>query len=208
MPQQPMPQQGWAPQQPVQQMPPQGGYPGGPPLQGGFGPPPMPPPQKSSASTLKVLKLVGTVVLGIVLLVVGLIVRSMDGGGIAEGECVNVTNASTVRPQWESAPCGSQESDYKVAEQHDGRANCGEEYASVEKRGDYALCMVPDLKVGDCTDDPITGIAVKISCSAPDASLEVTTVVNDSRGDPACTDEADQYQAWNKPPLTICWKSV
>ncbi|MGW1677623.1 LppU/SCO3897 family protein [Saccharopolyspora sp. NPDC002376] len=212
MPQQPMPPQGWAPQQPMQQpMPPQGGYPGGPPPQlpqGGFGPPPMPPPQKSSASTMKVLKIVGTVVLGIVVIGGGALLKNIDGGGIPVGDCVDITNASTTRLKWDTATCGTPESDYKVAEQHDGRATCADEYASVEKRGDYVLCMVPDVKVGDCTDDPISSIAVKLECSDPKAELEVTTVVNDSTGDPACTDDADHYQSWNEPALTVCWKSI
>ncbi|KAA5829487.1 hypothetical protein ABT337_31020 [Saccharopolyspora hirsuta] len=214
----PPPQQQWGQQQPVPAGPPQG-YPAGPPPQqmppqGGFpgGPPPQMPPQggapQQGGAAKKVLGMVGTLVLGIVGVVVVALLRSVDGGGIAVGECVDVTNPSTTRPEWDKAACGSAESDFKVAKQLDGSGSCGDDYDSLEKRGDYVMCMVPDVKTGDCLTAPMLDISTKVPCSDPDAAQQVTAVANNTSGDAACTEDSEKYLTWNEPPLTMCWKST
>ncbi|MER7016040.1 hypothetical protein ABT324_31810 [Saccharopolyspora sp. NPDC000359] len=203
-PQQGYPQQAYPQQPPMQQPVPQQGWQGGPPP----GYPAGPPPQQQGGGGKKALGWVGTVVLAIVVVGGGALIRSFDGGGIAVGECVDVTNPSTTRPEWDKVACGSTESDYKVAKQLDGHATCSSDYDSLEKRGDYVMCLVPDVEVGDCLTAPMLDLSTKVSCSDPDAAQEVTTVANNTSGDAACTDDSEKYLTWNEPPLTMCWKSA
>ncbi|MER7083859.1 LppU/SCO3897 family protein [Saccharopolyspora kobensis] len=212
-PQQPVPPQGYPQQPPVpapgypqqQQIPPQG-YPGGPPPQGYPG---GPAPQKSGVGK-KILGVVGTLGLGIVGVVVLALLRSVDGGGIAVGECVDITSPSMARADWETAACGTSKSDFKVAKQLDGRASCGDDYDSAERPGDYVLCLVPDVAVGDCRTDSPTELQVKVPCTDPDAKHRITAVADNASGPPECAEgDPDQYyMVWNEPALTICWKSA
>ncbi|MFB9569489.1 LppU/SCO3897 family protein [Saccharopolyspora hordei] len=212
-PQQQQPQWGPPPQVPPQgapagapPMPPQGGYPGGQPQGFPGGPPPQAP--KGNGVVQKVLGLVGTVVVGIIVVVVVALLRTVDGGGIAVGECIDLTNPSTTAPEWETAPCGSPQSDFKVAKQLDGMKSCGSDYDSLTKSGDYTMCMVPDVSVGDCLTAPALDISTKVPCSDPDAAQQVTTAVNNSSGEAACREDSEQYLTWDEPPLTVCVKSV
>ncbi len=69
---------------------------------------------------------------------------------------------------------------------------CPDEYSSVSdggtRRSDgFTLCMVPDVKVGDCMTGNIVGIDQKVPCTDPQASREITVFQPGTAGDAACT---------------------
>ncbi|GAA2819667.1 LppU/SCO3897 family protein [Saccharopolyspora taberi] len=225
VPGQPMPgQQQWGapqgqPQQPGYpppgQVPPGQVPPGGQvPPQGQFGPPPPAPQKKSSAGKI-ISGIAGVFVLGLVLLFIRLGAGAVGSSAPEAGECLNITDASMSSPDWESEPCGSAKSDFVVAKSLSGSESCGDEYSSVSqtrRRGSgYTLCLVPDVKVGDCMKTPLAvGIEEKVACGEPGATEEVTGVASSPAGESECTGDYDVYATFTEPApgRTICMKQL
>ncbi|CAL99896.1 hypothetical protein A8924_0950 [Saccharopolyspora erythraea NRRL 2338] len=205
-------------QAPHAQMPPGQVPPGQVPPQGqGFGPPPVPPqPSKGGGGALAAKIISGVVALAVVGLIL-LGINMVSGSGAPEaGECLNLTNNSTVNPDWEVAPCGSADSDFVIAKQLGGSESCGEDFSEVSKSGrrtsGYTLCLVPDVKAGDCMNIPqYMGLEEKVACGDADANMEILSVENSTAGESACDyDQEFQYIVYNEPApgRTICMKQV
>gem|GEM_PF-5635073 len=138
--------------------------------------------------------------------VVGFRLLAVGGAEVEAGECIHLTDARTGSVEYETVACGSEESDYRVARVVNGSTDCGADYDVVGRSGAYQLCLINDVKTGDClsTGGP-DEFLVKVACDAPRADLEVTAVADTASTDGhECSMHGENYWVYHEEELTIC----
>ncbi|GAB2746489.1 LppU/SCO3897 family protein [Amycolatopsis magusensis] len=200
------------PSQPQAQPGPYGPPPGQP--DGGFGAPPPPAPKKNKA--LGLLLKIGVPVL--VVLVAGVIgiLNFVDSPATSNvGDCLNVTQFnSTTEPT--KADCASPEANLRIGAKLDGSSGACpaggtyDEY-TVSGRGSYKLCLVLNVKQGECVANFSAGETgyKRVPCTDPSAEVEFLKVAEGVVDEALCEGtEAEKVLTYPQPATTLCFRQV
>ena len=129
------------------------------------------------------------------------------------GDCIEVVSGGHLAAKVEKADCGAEEAIYKVGVYlDDTKAECPEgDYATFKQSGgkvqNYRLCLVLNAAEGDCLDVPMIGGGqeVKAACTAENANVKVTKVIDGKADKSGCPAEAaDNARVYSEPKQTFC----
>ncbi|GAB3716216.1 hypothetical protein GCM10027598_25770 [Amycolatopsis oliviviridis] len=138
----------------------------------------------------------------------------VTGTGSAQaGDCLSVTEFSKAADDPKKIDCGAPEANVKIGARVGGSESCPEgDYDTISMTGrmSYKLCMVINVKQGDCLKgfNSETAGYQKVSCTDPAKDAEVVKVA--SAADKASCEgtEATKVAVYSTPPTTLCFKTA
>jgi hypothetical protein len=126
-----------------------------------------------------------------------------------KGDCIKVNSASATDADVEKIDCGDKVAVFKVAKRlGNDTDNCPEgPYQKYEQSGrgsDFALCLMPNAKEGECFSDfDSADKFARSDCGAANTEIRVTKVLDGTNDEKACTGD-DVPLAYPEPPTTFC----
>jgi hypothetical protein len=180
----------------------------------GYGPPPMPLPQKKRRLWLKIgLPILVVILLGIgAIFFVGLKAVNDSALGGTVGDCLNLKDVGeTVSTLPAKADCASLSANFKIALKLDGSQQCPGNNVYGEfstERPSERLCLELNAKAGDCLflsadEKNLT----KVLCTDPTANASVTKVAAGIADATQC-DNPEASAVYPQPPNTFCFGPV
>lgn len=139
-----------------------------------------------------------------------------DEGGstsvdVPVGACVNLSG-TIMNAEVVEAPCGSMESNYRVASKVEQNENCPGDadqvyYETLNGVEMGALCLDTDWVVGGCMSVPMMQPATRVDCADPAAtSVErVTAILENTSSAQECATSGYEYTERN---FVVCTESV
>jgi hypothetical protein len=198
--------------QPGQYGPPPGQYPP-PPGQPGFPPAPPVPPKKSKALWIRLAIVAVIVVVGGTLAIISFAKSPASSNA---GDCLTITEFTTGGDDPVKADCGDPKANVKIAAKLDGASDAcpggtqaGYDTYSVSGRSSYKLCLMMNVKEGDCLTDftSKTKGYMKVACTDPAKDGELVKVVPGQADKSLCEGtEANYAVAYPEPATTMCIK--
>ena len=165
------------------------------------------PRQIPNRGKLMVIAAAGLVVVGVVVFaVLSLTGGSTPSGGAAVGDCVKITSVKDANADVAGISCGDKAAMFRVGKQlTNSDESCPtEDYQKGGVGGDYKLCLVPNLREGEC----LTGLDAgpdklsRTDCGSK-ADLKVTKVVTGKVDETACG-QTDFPMIYPEPATTFC----
>ncbi|WP_228688243.1 LppU/SCO3897 family protein [Amycolatopsis keratiniphila] len=134
-------------------------------------------------------------------------------GSAQAGDCLSVTEFSRAADDPKQIDCGAPEANVKVAARVGGGESCpegGYDSVSMSGRISYKLCLMPNVKQGDCLKGYISQTAgyQKVSCTDPAKDAELVKIANVSDEGTCEGTEAKRVATYSTPPTTYCIKTA
>ncbi|MBF6215459.1 hypothetical protein IU433_30325 [Nocardia puris] len=124
------------------------------------------------------------------------------------GDCINVIESSMINSETEPVDCAADTAVYRVAQVHDQKTECHEDYTSYEETlngGTTAfLCLAPNFKQDLCYNESMMTGYKYVACSAPEASFRVVQRIDGQADETLCGEEADQVLLLTEEKTTFC----
>ncbi|RLK59715.1 LppU/SCO3897 family protein [Actinokineospora cianjurensis] len=137
-----------------------------------------------------------------------------DAATASVGDCIKVNDDSSDNADVEKIDCADQAAVFKVGKKLDsGSATCptDSDYLEYEEKssrggsGGFSLCLVFNVKKGEClTDLESPAKTKKVTCGSH--QVEIIDVLDGKSDKEACPAEANLPFAYKEPVLTICSK--
>ncbi|GAA3026757.1 LppU/SCO3897 family protein [Actinokineospora globicatena] len=204
-----------------QQLPPQPGYGQAPPPPHGQQPvgfpaaPPQVDPPAKRGSGKKIFRIVVLLVAVVGIGIAAFAYFTKSAATASVGDCIKVNKDTSDDADVEKIDCASQEAVFKVGKKLDsGAATCPSEsdyleYEESSRRGNsggFSLCLVLNVKKGDCLSDLDSPAKTKkIACGTH--QIEILDVVDGKVDEAACGEDANLNFKYDEPKLTICTKA-
>ncbi|OXM53585.1 hypothetical protein CFP75_06685 [Amycolatopsis alba DSM 44262] len=178
-----------------------------------FGPPPGGQPTAPKRSKIGWLRFA----IPVLVVVIGgglFLYNHFTGTGSAQaGECLSVTEFSRTADEPKKADCGAQEANVKIGARVAGDESCPEgDYDTISMSGrmSYKLCLVVNVKQGDCLKGYLSKTAgyQKVSCTDPAKDAEMVKVAAVSDQATCEGTEATGVATYSTPPTTLCIKTA
>ncbi|MGI8798376.1 MAG: LppU/SCO3897 family protein [Pseudonocardia sp.] len=145
--------------------------------------------------------------MALLVLLGGYFIRSAlnEAGNVNAGDCIKVVSANATDAEIDVVDCASADATHKVGKNLASlSAQCPngpyDEYTQPGNRSaSVKLCLIPNLKAGDCFGASVTGPTTKAACG-PD-TIQITKVIS-AVDEAACGD--DVAFSFPEPPTTFC----
>ncbi|WP_245191930.1 LppU/SCO3897 family protein [Amycolatopsis azurea] len=178
-----------------------------------FGPPPGGQPTAPKRSKFGWLRFA----IPVLVVVIGgglFLFNYVTGTGSAQaGDCLSVTEFSKAADDPKKIDCGAPEANVKIGARVGGSESCPEgayDTISMTGRMSYKLCMIVNVKQGDCLKGFMSETAgyQKVSCTDPAKDAEVVKVATTADKASCEGTEATRVATYSTPPTTLCFKTA
>ncbi|MER6665481.1 hypothetical protein ABT256_13135 [Amycolatopsis japonica] len=134
-------------------------------------------------------------------------------GSAQAGDCLSVTEFSRTADDPKKIDCGAPEANVKIGARVGGSESCPEgDYDTISMTGriSYKLCLVINVKQGDCLKgfNSQTAGYQKVSCTDSAKDAEVVKVANAADKVSCEGTEATKAAVYSTPPTTLCFKTA